>query len=246
MNLKDVFDQFAYGELSQIVTADESHGGGVGTEHYRKLGFHVQLALTALHKRFLLKEGKVHLLPIPGESTYKLHSDFIIQESEEEHPEGEEEQPRTTYIKEDKNRPFVDDILKIERVYDYRGNELILNDLDFSLSLHTPSHDLLVIPEDYQHSQLTLYYRANHADITRRIYTERVDNIELTLPETHLEALLYYVASRMLNPVGISQEFHQGNNYYAKYEKACQRLEMENYQRDQVSRANKFERNGWV
>jgi hypothetical protein len=68
---------------------------------------------------------------------------------------------------------------------------------------------------------------------------------EVNLPVTHLEPLLYFVASRIMNPVGASGEFHEGNNYAAKYEQACQQLEMHGFSLNTQASRDQFERNGW-
>lgn len=50
--------------------------------------------------------------------------------------------------------------------------------------------------------------------------------VDVELPDMYLEALIYFVASRVMNPIGMNEEFHAGNNYAAKYEEECQRLEV--------------------
>ena len=62
----------------------------------------------------------------------------------------------------------------------------------------------------------------------------------------YLEALLMFVASRIMNPVGMSAEFHDGNNYAAKYEMACKKLEDQNVRLDKVTNNDRITRNGWA
>ena len=55
-------------------------------------------------------------------------------------------------------------------------------------------------------------------------------NPEITkveLPSSHLQALLYFVASRTYNPIGMTNELNAGNNWYANCEAACQELEVQ-------------------
>ncbi len=66
------------------------------------------------------------------------------------------------------------------------------------------------------------------------------------MPYSHLEPLLYYVASRINNPIGMANEFHAGNSYAAKYEKSCQELEMVNLRVDQGSQNTKLRQKGFV
>jgi hypothetical protein len=41
-------------------------------------------------------------------------------------------------------------------------------------------------------------------------------------------------------------EFNAGNNFYAKYEKACMDLEIQNIRVDQGKQSNRLVSNGWV
>jgi hypothetical protein len=54
-----------------------------------------------------------------------------------------------------------------------------------------------------------------------------------------MQALMYFVASRAHNPAGMSNEFHAGNTWYAKYEGECMRLKLENYEIDQAATVNR-------
>lgn len=58
--------------------------------------------------------------------------------------------------------------------------------------------------------------------------------------------LLYYVASRVHNSIGMTGEFNAGNNYSAKYEMSCQQLEQMNLRVDQDSQNSKLQRGSWV
>ena len=68
----------------------------------------------------------------------------------------------------------------------------------------------------------------------------------MELPDAYLEALLYFVASRINNPIGMTNEFHAGNSYAAKYEQECARLEMLNLEVDQGYQNTRLRAGGWV
>ena len=72
------------------------------------------------------------------------------------------------------------------------------------------------------------------------------ETIELELPESHLEALLLFVASRANTPLGMVNEFNAGNNYASKFEMECARLEQFNMQIDHSTSNHRLIRNGWV
>lgn len=73
-------------------------------------------------------------------------------------------------------------------------------------------------------------------------------NPEITkveLPSSHLQALLYFVASRTYNPIGMTGEFNAGNNYNAKYEAECQGLEAAGLQVERGINNFKLNWSGW-
>ncbi len=71
MLLSDLFDQLTYGELSQL-----EYGGvdneGILLENYKRVVPHVNLALTELHKRFLIREEEVTIRCYDHIETYIL------------------------------------------------------------------------------------------------------------------------------------------------------------------------------
>jgi hypothetical protein len=239
MKLSEVFTQLAYGELSQLAVVNED-GDGIATTKQGQIVAHVNLGLAALYKRFLLKEGRVSIQLVQGVSTYPLNS-----ESD------------TVFIESVDSPEFLNDVFKVERVYTEGGVEFSLNDESDPYSCTTPSLNTLKIPytvvnqteglpEDLKTSTVDVVYRANHPKI---VYTGANFNparVEVELPMSHLEALLLYVASRVNNPIGMVNEFNAGNNFYAKYEKACMDLEIQNIRVDQGKQSNRLVSNGWV
>lgn len=142
----------------------------------------------------------------------------------------------------------LDDLLKIERVYDALGNEWALNDEGNVLACRTLSTKQLQVPEALAATGgiIRVGYRANHPRIIAEYGYIDPALTEVELPYSHLQALLYFVASRCHNPVGMTNEFHAGNSYMAKYEAECARLEMENLETDQGGQYDRLYANGWV
>lgn len=247
MKLKEVFDQLTYGELSQMAIGGNAMGE-ISEANYPAVIAHIRLALTALYKRFPLKENRMVLQLQQGVLQYEINSKFAVSNTKSKSP--------LKYILDETNS-FKDDILKIERVYTGRGYELSLNEGSDALTLTTPSafvlrvptaivHKLPDTPEHFLTDTLELVYRANHPMIEVGLGYFDPERIEIELPYSHLEPLLLFVASRMNNPAGMSNEFHAGNSYYAKYEAACQQLEQYNLRVDQGSQSTGIQRGGWV
>jgi len=244
MKLKEIFDGLTYGELSQV-----SIGGGKAGEilvsAYPRVLNHINLGLTALFKRFNLKEGRLTLELQPNMRTYKLHSLYAVMNSKT---------APVKYIKDTLDSPFKDDILKVERVLTDEGIELPLNDSMDPLSVTTDSQLVLRVPkaildgtaEGLATENLELVYRAKHPNIVVPLGYFDPARVEVSLPDTHLQALLFFVAGRAHAPIGMREEFNASNNFMARYEAECVQLENDGNEIDQGSQSFKLFRNGWV
>lgn len=176
---------------------------------------HINLGLTSLYRRFNLKQGKTSIMITQDQDMYTIAGD----------------------------------VLKIERVLTPDGAEFGLNDASDELACATPTMNTLRVPEKVINptdetpdwaltTLLKVYYKAGHPKVTE-------DTVDLELPDSHLEALLYFIASRVHNPIGMSNEFHAGNNYAQKYELACQELERMNMRIDVGQTSNRLRQKGF-
>lgn len=240
MRLDEVFDQLTYGELSQL-----SIGGaetqGITVDNRRQVLAHINLGLTELHKRFLLREGRVVVVREPGLQSYRLDKRYAVSNDESMEP--------VRYLEDSPSDPFDNDVLRIERVYDSEGVELSLNDEGDPDGVLTTSMGTLWVPEHLETPRLRVDYRANHPIIDKDEAAFTPEDFEVALPYTHLEPLLLFVASRIHTPFGAGTAeggFHDGNNYAAKFEQACKRLENLNYRLDRTHKTTKFEARGFV
>lgn len=248
MKLIEVFNQLTTGELSQLCIGGAAEGE-ITEANYGKVVNHINLGLTALYKRFYLKEGRIKLEMVNGRSIYPIHSAYALN-----NPKSKE---TVRYLHDTATEKFQDDILKIESVQTDAGYEIPLNDATDSLSITTTSPTILRIPtaivnqanslpDELKTGYLTVVYRAAHPKLNPDVGAFNPETIELELPESHLEALLLYVASRANTPIGLVNEFNAGNNYASKYELACQQLEQFNFQIDHNNTNHRLIRNGWV
>lgn len=223
MNLKEVFDQLTFGELSQLAIGGNDNGA-IAPKNYDRMVAHTNLALSAIYKRFNLKEGRLTLDLQTDQFSYTLTAE---------------------------------DLNKIERVYGQTGYEFSLNDEADPYSMFTPTAKVLRVPEivvngavnmpdEIKTEELELVYRAAHPKIVPDGTYLDPEEIQLELPDTHLEALLLFIAGRVHTPTGMSNETNMGNTYAAKYEQECMRLEQLNLRVDQFSQPDRIARNGWV
>jgi len=248
MKLQEVFDQLTYGELSQL-SIGGNQAGAISPANYNRLIPHVNLGLTQLYKRFPLKEGRLTVELQDNRTVYPIHSKYAVSSRSSREP--------VRYIKDSLTAPFKDDIHKIEKVVASTGYEFSLNDESDEYSMFTPSSTVLRVsldvvdqvmdlPDELKTSLLEVVYRANHPLIIADGVDLEPDVIELELPYTHLEPLLLFIASRVHTPTGMTNEANLGTTYAAKYEAACQLLEVKGLQVDQGRQNSRLERNGWV
>jgi hypothetical protein len=231
MKLQEVFDQLSAGEFSQLSIGGAA-AGVIDETNYSKVIGHVNLGLTALYRRFNLKTGNLVLRMEEDRYMYQLHSSMAVSKG-------------GTYLIDTVLEPFLDDIIKVERVVDEVAVDLPLNDAADSMSVFTPSSLRLSVPIELTLQDLLIVYRADHPKIVVGDSFMSPEDVELELPPTHLEALLYYVASRVNNPIGMNNEFHAGNSYAAKYEMVCKQLEEGGLQVDKGESNSKIYRGGW-
>lgn len=247
MKLSEIFTQLSYGELSQMAIGG-SGSGIIDDANYDKLVSSINLGLAALHTRFPIRHGEFVLDMVTDQVNYPIHLKYCASNT-----------TSTELVKYilDSDSPYPNDLMKIERVLTDGGVVLPLNDEADTYSLSTPSLSTLRVPIDivnciattpteYLTDTLTVQYRAAHPYLTPGIGMYRAETVEIDLPYQYLEALCYFVASRVNNPMGMTNEFHSGNSYAAKYEMACAALERDNIRVDQVSQPDRIGRNGWV
>lgn len=223
MKLQEVFDQLAAGEFSQISVGGQP-AGTINESNYSAVLGHINLGMTSLYKRFNLKVRSI-TFPLQADSdTYQLN---------------------------------LVDLLKIEKVVTDGGCELGLNQEGDTYSCSTPSMNSLRVPQiildqggdlpdELKTVGLTVSYRANHPKLSNNFGALIPETKSIELPSSHLQALLYFVASRVHNPIGMVNEFNAGNVWFSKYELECQRLETENLQIDKPAANFRLHRNGWV
>lgn len=196
--------------------------GSVTTKDYNRLITHINLGISELFKRFSLKHAEVAVTVIKGTTLYSL---------------GE-------------------NVVEVLRVMDKLGIELPINRVEYGItgSVVTPTLSTIKV-KDVEPQVLTVTCKMAPTPIELvpvDILGEYEPSlIETELPRTYLEALLYFVASRVFNPVGLESAvnrapFHTGNNYYSKYEAACALLASVGLDVEETVEYHKFSSKGFV
>lgn len=238
MKLSDVFDQLAYGELSQLalVAANE-----IIPEEYNRIISQVNLGLAELHKRFMLRRRTLTLQTLDDVIRYPLlskHSQtaggalpFIL----------------------DLDDPFKDDIIEVLYIKNEKGEELPLNVHDYPSNLpavFTPAYNILRFNEEPPIEKFLVTYKAGHVAIPKVEDPDTYDpsKIDIELPMSHLEALLFYIASRVIQPMNgaVNGAPQEGLNYAQRFEQACQQLLYQGLDVEEQRESHRFTRNGFV
>ena len=247
MKLQEIFDLLSEGELSMLSMAGEAQGI-INETVYPTILRHVNLGLLTLFRRFNLREDSFLLDIQTGQTRYNLKSQFAVT--------GKGKEP-VRYIRDSVSHPFKDDLLKVEVVETLKGIKFVLNDRSNPFSVLTPSTFELQIPkevadqsvslpDEYKTPTLVVHYRAKHPEIKIPLGYFDPARVEVDLPPAYLQALLYFVASRVHTPRGLANETEVGNVWFSKFEAECQRLELENLEIDQGIENTRLERGGWV
>ena len=248
MKLKDVYDQLAYSELKHIVlgSGNIDSTDGMSTDSFTKLFPLVQLGLTDLHKKFLLREKEFFIDLQAGQVSYNLVMDVAQA--------NVKAKALIKYI-DDTLDPFEDDFMRVEKIYGVLDKEryvIPFNIRDNDESIRSPRHGLLVIPDEpdkalwlKETTRLRVVYRADHPSLAKYQATSPM-NTDIYLPPAFLQALVYYIAARVLNSQGPTAEFHEGNNYLSKYEAEIHDLKEENYDADAIIEHTKLEMRGFI
>ena len=93
---------------------------------------------------------------------------------------------------------------------------------------------------------LRVVYRADHPEIKTALATQAPEVVDIFLPRTHVQALVWYVASRLTNPKGLTNEFHEGNNYAMKFEAEVASLKNEGMKVDTLETNYKLDDRGFA
>ena len=226
MKLSDIYDQLAYGELRQVVMGTSTMpitDLGIPADKQAEIYPFVTLGITELHKRFKLREATTTVTLVANQADYSLAT--------------------------------VTDFMQLERItgtLNEKDYEIPVNSrLDYAI--RTPFYNTLTLPTDSEKAAwllettaITVTYRANHPTLDANIAKAAPTITEIYLSEMFLEPLLFYIASRVTSSFGASGQFHEGNNYAAKFEQSVARLQQENYDIDQEEIPNKLLSRGFV
>lgn len=239
MTLADIFRDLTYGELSQLAIGNlvpDDEESAPAPKDYAKIMSHINLALKELYKRFFLSSKELRIQQYNHIETYVLDSKYAETNTLSPEP--------YKYIVDSQYDPFLDDVLKIEQVFDEDGRGLFLNDRTEPWSLYTPTYRSIQVPYPMSSNTLLVHYRASHPTINFEHGMDPRD-IEIMIPDGLMEPLLFYVASRAFGSLNTDQNA-EGNNYLQKFEASCKRISDLGLQVTPQYGNHRLDNNGWV
>jgi hypothetical protein len=239
MNLLDVFTALTYGELKQLSLGNfcpDDAESAPDTADYAQIMSHINLGLTELHKRFLLRTEELYVQQYSHIETYVLSWEYAATNDASAQP--------YKYILDTVGNPFPDNVLKIEECYNEIGELLVLNKASDDESLFTPTYRSIQVPAPVSANILGVQYRAAHPKV---VYERGMDpeDFDIGIPEGLLEALLYYVAMRCFTGLN-TDDNHEGNNYLKKFEASCKQYKFEGLGVQAELDNSNFDARGWA
>lgn len=236
MKLTEIFHALEYGELSTQTSLVETVTG-VLPEHYNRVISYINLALTNMHERANIKLGDAYILMLDGVAEYHLDSKYAFS-----NPNGD---PNVRYILDSAASPYKDNALRIMEAFTEIGEPLPINDRTEEKSIFTPSQLSVQIPWKNEGDVINIIYRASHNIISLNDYND-VGDIEVDLPRTYLEPLLYFIAYRHFAGVGGQSATPTSLAYFQKYQARMQEIELNGIPNRDLSAATDFQKGGWV
>jgi len=232
MKLSDIFNHLSYGEFAQLHIGERESNGELCHTKQLKLLSHINAALAELYSRFTLRRGSFRVTLTDDRTLYYLRP---------EHAHSNARSRADKYI-EDLEMPLKAPVKKVLSV-SANGSELDLN-VPTVCSVHTPSFDILKVPEALGATELEVEYRATPELLGEEVLHQEPEYVDVELPYVYINALGYFIASRVLSAMN-GESALAGNSYLMKFEKACLDLKDHGEDLDEGS-VEDIRKNGWV
>jgi hypothetical protein len=218
MNLKTFLDMLVETELSQHVfgSLDEDE---VLVKKYELINL-INRGLENLHTRFVIKKGEVRI-NIANNHRYRhdiSDEDFVLTPDHKRN------------------------VIKVLEIWDEKGHPCRFNTHHRSMAHHSHKESSIQMVDNktliFEHCEgcYKIIFHAGPELIVKPETLElfQPENIELDISLEYIDALIYYVASRLFSVTlpmeGNAAQYSPGILYSAKFEQECQRLKELNFE----------------
>lgn len=210
--VEDIMTNLSLGELSQYAIGGYN-SGGINTDDYPKVMSAINRGVNQLQADLSLHEDSVNLILIQGVLTYHIHSAHSLLTGTADEK----------YIWDSANKPFEDNILRIQQVYDGTGREIpinVRNDVD---TVYTPSHNVIQFPYVKGEENISVVY-TSYTKPTEVDSMAAAARTYLPIPDYCLPALYAFVASQMTAGMTTNQEISESQMWRNAYEQEVGKL----------------------
>lgn len=258
MNLKEVLENLAASEIFTFDLVDlRDEPPQIENDKLKRLIILINLGLTDLYRRFTIKEEVLDLKVTSDIKRYKLIASNAVSDQYSE----------TSYILDSVEDPFKGTVQAILRLYSPYGRQLSLNSESTTIQaisgvythdqttatnhlISTPTFNELLFRDIPAEGVYQVVYKGGTPRLATAESWGTIEDVEVDLPVMYLNALCYFVASKMYNPLGAisiqQSNFHEGNNWRAMYEEECTKLKNDLAGVNSYSEVSNFTRGGWI
>ena len=236
MKLSEIFNYLNYGELAEI-SLGGANEAGILEENYPAIVSHLNMGLIELYKRFPLRKNSVKVQMYDSISVYKLITEFSATNGS----------ALIKYILDSAEDPFTGKVLQIDSVTsDNKEINLILNDTSVTQDvIQTLSHNSFEIINFTPDQILTVNYKESPELIS--VTNLDPSAVEIDLPDSLLEPLVYYIAARAhTNVPSIEGNPSESTLYYQKFELSVRKVKEYGLIDNHYNSNTRLDDNGWV
>lgn len=236
MILSELFDQLTYGELSDKAIGGKGDGG-IKVGDYPQIVLHLNAGLKDLHTRLPMRFEEILITQYDHIQTYYLRPEFAMTNTDSVEP--------VKYIMDSIYQPFLDNVIKVEQVFSEDGEERPLNDPSMPYSVWTPKYNSISIPFNDPDNTFSVIYRSNHEKIVINELFQP-SQVEIDIPAWIEEALLIFIAGRVIGNTLSADNLNTSSYYTNRYELAIKLVEQHNLINQEAATNRQVHRNGWV
>lgn len=237
--VQDVFTLLATGEFSNLSLGVTSTGSIKETEYDKIVGA-MNLGITEIYKRFRFLQDELTLHIDPDVEKYYLQDDkrAVLGDISSSLYIEVEVVDDTTLI----------NIIEVMGLLDEDGEQLKVNNRFATPSIIQLSPTTLKITGVDTATTMTVLYQAIPPKIVLDEDFDPATQV-VSIAEVTLDALLYYIATRIYKPTGSNDSTANSDKsqmYQQQYELACQKLQMYGLDANDDDEENTFESDGWA
>jgi hypothetical protein len=206
MQLNDLFNMLAYGELSNHHMASAGDGT-LALAKQPQIVHYANEALVRLYTKFILKEKDCVVELQEGITIYRLTPEYSTTGFDSSVVDA-------PYIRDTVDAPFQDDVLKVLAVYSNHGGHRPLNDSNNCWSVNTPTVKTLQVNFARTAEVLAVSYQAKHPTLDGT-------NQEIELPATLYGALTAFIAYKVYFNMNTPESQTISQGHLAMFNNIC-------------------------